>query len=125
MNRFFPIVITIFAGLILFFPFDSHAAELESRYATITYSDDGDLRDFNHDLYMGRLKSRIKGSTDTIEEEVVAKINFIVEKVMSTLDMFPPGLRFSIEILLIHQLKKLDLFFHLIITGSPKLFMIF
>lgn len=48
---------------------------------------------------MGPLKSRIKRSSgDTIEDEVISKINFIVEKVMSTLDMFPPGLKFSIVI---------------------------
>jgi len=83
------------------FPFslDCLAQELNSRYATITYFEQNDLREFNNELYMGRLKSEIrKARSDTIEDEVVAKINFIVEKVMVVLDMFPPQLKFSIVI---------------------------
>jgi len=86
-------------GVLLFFPLNSYSFELESRYATITYFDHDDLREFNYELYMGRLKSRIrKNRGDTIEDEVIAKINFIVEKVMSVLDMFPSQLKFSIMI---------------------------
>jgi len=81
------------------FQCNAYAAELESRYATITYFDKDDLREFNNELYMGRLKSQIKRNRgDTIEDEVVAKINFIVEKVMVVLDMFPSPLKFSIVI---------------------------
>jgi len=48
---------------------------------------------------MGRLKSRIKlSSGDTIKDEVIAKINFIVQKVMNVLDMRPSNLKFSIVI---------------------------
>jgi hypothetical protein len=89
----------VFAGFLFFSPVGASAVDLESRYAVITYFDQNDLRRFNNELYMGRLKSRIsRSSGDTIEDEVIAKINFIVEKVMATLDMFPTGLRFSIVI---------------------------
>lgn len=89
----------IFTGLMLLFPLNSYAVDLESRYAIITYFDHDDLREFNNELYMGRLKSRIKkSSSDNIEDEVISKIDFIVEKVMAVLDMFPPQLRFAIEI---------------------------
>jgi hypothetical protein len=70
---------------------------LESRYAVITYDNAKDLKDFNDELYMGRLKSQVRRS-DTVEEEVVAKIDFIVEKVMLVLDMFPRQLEFKIRV---------------------------
>jgi hypothetical protein len=98
MNWFKPIYVILLTGVLCFSPFDTHALELESRYAAITYSSHDDLRKFNNELYMGRLRSQIRKSGDTIEDEVVAKINFIVEKVMVVLDMFPPELKFSIVI---------------------------
>lgn len=98
MNRFIPIYILVFTGLMILSHVNAYAVELESRYATITYFDQDDLREFNNELYMGRLKSQVKRSRgDTIEDEVIAKINFIVEKVMVVLDMFPT-LKFSIVI---------------------------
>lgn len=48
---------------------------------------------------MGRLNSSIKRSSgETIEQEVISKIDFIIEKVMATLDMFPEQLKFFIVI---------------------------
>ncbi|MCP3872196.1 MAG: hypothetical protein GY699_03445 [Desulfobacteraceae bacterium] len=99
MNRFNSIFAIILFGMLFFFAFNSYAIELESRYATIIYYDHDDLREFNDELYMGRMKSRMNRSGgDSIEDEVVDKINFIVEKVRRVLDMFPRGLRFSIVI---------------------------
>jgi hypothetical protein len=73
--------------------------ELNSRYATITYHDPKALKKFNKELYMGTLRSMVKRQQpDTIEEEVVAKINVIVEKAMGVLDMYPPQLKFFIVI---------------------------
>jgi hypothetical protein len=73
--------------------------ELDSRYATITYHDHNALKKFNNKLYMGPLRSMVKRQgPDTIEEEVVAKINVIVEKAMGVLDMYPSLLKFSIVI---------------------------
>jgi len=98
MNRFLYISLMAILGLFLFV-FECPAFELQSRYATITYNDHKDLKKFNNKLYMGRLKSMVKKHRpDTIEEEVVAKINVIVEKTMVVLDMYPPGLNFSIVI---------------------------
>ena len=94
--KFTYIVIMV---IIFSFSLDCFAGELESRYAVITYFDHDDLRKFNNELYMGRLKHQIKKSrSDTIEDEVIAKIDFIVEKVMVVLDMFPQQLKFSIAI---------------------------
>jgi len=91
--------VIILAGCILSFSIDdANAFQMESRYCTITYSSNDNLRKFNNDLYMGRLRSQIRNNGDTIQDEVAAKINFIVEKVMAVLDMFPPEMKFSIVI---------------------------
>ena len=97
IHRHFFIWTLVLAGIICCRPSLVLCETLESRYATITYQDVKDLRDFNDDLYMGRLRSQVKKS-DTLEEEVIAKIDFIVEKVMVVLDMYPPQLQFSIVI---------------------------
>lgn len=77
------------------------AIELESRYAVIHCEDPAALRRFNNELYLGgelRALARRQGS-DSVEQEVVAKINVIVEKAMAVLDMYPAPLTFSIVIL--------------------------
>ena len=100
MNLFKTIVtVLLTCCILLLFTIDASALELKSRYCTITYSDNNELREFNHNLYMGRLRYQIKTNGDTIGDEVIAKINFIVEKVMAVLDMFPPDIRFSMVIL--------------------------
>lgn len=80
--------------------FECPAFELRSRYAAIIYYDHNDLIKFNKKLYLGgRLRTMVKSQgADTIEEEVAAKINVIVEKAMTVLDMYPAGLNFSIVI---------------------------
>lgn len=99
MNRIHLIYLMLITAVMLCLPGASQAVDLDSRYAKITYADDHDLKKFNKELYMGRLKSRIKkGGGDTIEDEVISKINFIVEKIMGVLDMFPAELKFSIVI---------------------------
>lgn len=85
--------------LILYWASDSRAADIETKYAIITYRDQQDLRRFNDELDIGRYSSQIKaGLGDTIESEFTSKIDFIVEKVMAVLDMFPAHLKFSIVI---------------------------
>jgi hypothetical protein len=73
--------------------------DIESRYAVIRFEDQNALRRFNNELYMGRLSSQMgRNAGETIEDEVISKIDFIVEKVMITLDMFLPQLKFVIVI---------------------------
>lgn len=99
MQRLNPIYVIFALALALGLTCEAQAFDLESRYAVITYSDDADLRKFNRDLYMGRLNSSVDRSQgDTVADEVVSKINLIVEKVMLALDMFPPQLKFFIVI---------------------------
>lgn len=78
-------------------PAPVHAEELNTRFAHIQYDDRDALKDFNYALYMGRLKNRVK-TGDTIEEEVAAKIDFIVGRVMQVLDMYLHNLKFKIVI---------------------------
>jgi len=99
MNRFKYRYVALLVGVLLFWAPDVTAYDLVSRYVTVSFSDYDDLRQFNNELYMGRLNSKIKKSRGyTIEDEVMSKIDFIVEKVMAVLDMFPAGLKFSMVI---------------------------
>ncbi|WP_300456543.1 hypothetical protein [Desulfobacula sp.] len=99
MNGVKDLYIILLTGMMFFFTGNAVAKDLVSRHATITYSHKDDLRAFNNELYMGRLRSRIQTNRgDTLEDEVITKINFIVEKVMTALDMSLPQLTFSIMI---------------------------
>jgi hypothetical protein len=73
--------------------------EIKTRYATVIYDNMEVLRKFNRELFMGRLKYQLpSGGSDTIVEEVKEKIDLIIEKVETVLDMFPEPLNFSIVI---------------------------
>jgi hypothetical protein len=73
--------------------------ELETRYATIEYESIGDLRKFNKKLYMGRLGYLLSGQkSETVEDEVRNKIDVIVEKVQTVLDLHPEDVKFKIVI---------------------------
>jgi hypothetical protein len=85
--------------LLVFFCLQANAGEFETKYAVVTYKDMADVREFNDELYMGRLNARVRYHGDTVIDEVIAKIDFIVEKTMSVLQMYPKPLKFSIEIL--------------------------
>lgn len=77
----------------------AYGDEIKSRYTTIIYDNMEVLRKFNRELYMGRLKYQLPSATsETIEEEVKDKIDLIIEKVQTVLDMFPKSIRFSIVI---------------------------
>lgn len=97
-NRF-KFILSILLLLLILKPAGLCAAELQSKYAVIIYEDIDDLREFNNELYMGRLRSKMRHTGDTLEEEVIAKIDYITEKVMTVLDMYPKPVKYSIEIL--------------------------
>lgn len=99
MNHLRTIYAIICAAVMICLPCRSEAIDLQSRYAVITFYDHDALIRFNDELYMGRIGSQMRrNSGDTIEAEVISKIDFIVEKVMSTLDMLLPQLKFFIVI---------------------------
>ncbi|MFH2059623.1 MAG: hypothetical protein ABIJ59_12070 [Pseudomonadota bacterium] len=99
MKPFVLILSLVFSGLLVVsLSNQALAIDFQSKYAVITYFDINDLREFNDELYMGRLSSQMRKGGDTLEDEVIAKIDLIVEKVMSVLDMFPRPLKFYIQI---------------------------
>lgn len=93
----FLILLTV-SFLISFTP---SSVSAKSRYVTIKYGDPQLLHEFNDNLSLGRSLSRIfrKKNVVTIEDEVQAKIDFIVEKVEVVLDMFPNNLHFTLVLL--------------------------
>lgn len=99
LKHFIPALV-----FVLMIPGTLYSQEIRSRYATITYTDLESLRTFNNKLYMGRLKYLLnKKKSETIEDEVKNKIDLIVEKVETVLDMYPSRLKFKI---VIHPSKK-------------------
>lgn len=85
--------------LILMIQGPLYGQEIKSRYTTITYTDMESLRKFNSKLYMGQLKYLLnRKKSETIEDEVRSKIDLIVEKVETVLDMYPATLKFNIVI---------------------------
>jgi hypothetical protein len=93
------IVITTALWLVAIISSPIYGDEIKSRYATIIYDNMDVLRKFNRELYMGRLKYQLRsGESETIEEEVKDKIDLIIEKVETVLDMFPNTIHFSIVI---------------------------
>lgn len=76
----------------------SASAQYKSRYVTLKYSNGELLREFNSELVLTR-KLRYyldKKSTFTIEDEVLAKLDIIIEKAETVLDMFPNDLRITV-----------------------------
>ncbi len=76
------------------------AYELKTSKATIIYDSPEDLEEFNYNIYMSRglgnqLKSR---RAVTMEDEVIAKVDILVDKVGSVLDMYPKNLKFTLRL---------------------------
>jgi hypothetical protein len=72
----------------------------ESRYVTLKYSSKEMLRAFNDHLSLGGSLGRMmKKNTVTVEEEVLAKTDIIVEKAETVLEMFPNNLHFILILL--------------------------
>lgn len=67
------------------------AGEHKSRYATLTYTNNEVLREFNDNLRMNRKLnySMRKNNVVTVADEVLAKVDIVIEKVQVVLDMFP------------------------------------
>ena len=77
----------------------AYGLELETRYATVEYESNSALRKFNKNLHMGSLGYMLSGKqSETVEDEVRNKIDVIVEKVQTVLDMHPDDMKFKIVI---------------------------
>ena len=92
---------TLLTGLMLLTCFSvSFASELRSRYATILYSNEDEVRKFNYEVSLGSLSYllRNRGSI-TVGDELKNKVDVIIEKVESILEMYPKELKFHIVLL--------------------------
>lgn len=78
----------------------ARALELSSRYATIQYESDDQLKKFNRELLLGNISRllRYKKSV-TWQDEIKNKVDVIVERVIVVLDMRPDELRFKLVLL--------------------------
>lgn len=75
--------------------------ELKTRYATVRYDDINLLHKFNDELALSRqLSLQLRQQkVITVQDELQNKLNIIVEKVETVLDMFPPRLYFTLVLL--------------------------
>lgn len=79
----------------------SLAAEAKSRYVTLHYDSKRTLREFNDKLIIGRKLSSMmrKRNIETVEDEVLAKVDLVVEKTEVVLDMFPAHMHLTLVLL--------------------------
>lgn len=101
MSSFLKILsLLLFTALSLSPPSES-LAQGKSRYVTLHYASRQALHDFNDQLILGR-KLRYylkKKNIVTVEDEVLAKLDIIIEKAEVVLDMFPENLHITVVIL--------------------------
>lgn len=77
------------------------AKEAKSRYVSLRYSSQELLRDFNEEIELGRKLGSYVRKTQivTIEDEVLAKLDAVVEKAETVLEMFPDKLHIRVVLL--------------------------
>jgi hypothetical protein len=68
----------------------AYAGQQKSRYATLSYPSQQVLQEFNDNLRLNRkLNYAMRKNVVTVADEVLAKLDIIIEKVQIVLDMFP------------------------------------
>lgn len=100
MNKAALTFITLFLLLVL--PCEqAYCFKRSSRYVTLYYSSKELLRDFNDELYLSRslMRSVRRKNVVLLEDEVLAKIDTVIEKAETILNMFPDN--FHIDIVLL------------------------
>lgn len=95
------LLLCIALASLVFFPQRLVAKEAKSRYASLHYSSQELLNDFNEEIELGRKldSSARRKQIVTVEDEVMAKIDTIIEKAETILEMFPDKLRIRIVLL--------------------------
>jgi hypothetical protein len=78
----------------------AHGLELKTRYTTIVYKTEDLLRKFNKEVSLGSLSYIMRNTRSiTAEDEAKNKVDVIIEKVESLLEMFPKNLKFRMMLL--------------------------
>jgi len=76
------------------------AQAASSRYFTVRWNDPKVLRKFNDNLMIGRLSRFMqKRNIVTVEDEVYAKLDVILEKAQLVLDMYPNNMKATVVLL--------------------------
>jgi len=91
-----------FIALLIVFPLLSGtvAKAATSRYFTVRWNDPKVLRKFNDNLMIGRLSRFMqKNNIVTVEDEVYAKLDVILEKAQLALAMYPNGMKVTVVLL--------------------------
>ncbi|MDR3088507.1 MAG: hypothetical protein LBU39_01645 [Desulfobulbaceae bacterium] len=97
--RIFGLAALLVLGCSLLAP-GASALAAQSRYFTVRWSNPELLRDFNDNLMIGRLGRFIqKKNIVTVEDEVYAKLDVILEKAQLVLDMYPPKMKVTVVLL--------------------------
>ncbi len=88
-------------GLILLYPLVASCQELKTRYATVQYANTSLLYEFDDELYLGRQLGRILKGMRSVsrQDDIKNKIDLVVEKVETVLDMFPDRIHFRLVLL--------------------------
>jgi hypothetical protein len=91
----------LFSVLFLFLSFSSSFAyEVKTRYAVIAYEAEEHLRKFNKEVSLGSISHLLRNRSGiTLADEVSNKLDAIVERVETILDMHPAGLQFRVTLL--------------------------
>jgi hypothetical protein len=99
MNLF--LVRALLTGLLIFILTSvSSGFELETQYAVVTYDSENVLKKFNKEVNLGSLSYLLRNKHSiTIEDEVKNKIDVIIERVETILEMFPRALIFRIVLM--------------------------
>jgi hypothetical protein len=98
MNKSLPLITCL---LFLLLPHLVLAKSAKSRYVILQYSNKELLHDFNDQIRLGRKLSHIakRRNIITVEDEVLAKIDTIIEKAEVILDMFPNNMKITVVLL--------------------------
>ena len=85
----FPEKTSLLSFLFIFiFSSEFYGYELKTRYVTIAYSNEYDLRRFNKDIYLGSLSYLLRNRKSvTAGDDAKNRLDVIVEKVESILEM--------------------------------------
>ena len=90
MNKLLPTVFLLLFFWLLCGVENVWAGQQKSRYVTISYPNRQVLQEFNDNLRLNRkLNYAMRKNVVTVADEVLAKLDIIIEKVQIVLDMFP------------------------------------
>lgn len=99
MHKRFWIFIFLSLAYVLFST-SASAGEIKSRYTTIIYSNESQLRKFNKEVSLGSLSYLMRNKTSIgFEDEIKNKLDVLIEKVESILEMYPREFKISIMLL--------------------------